>query len=123
KRMKRDYKKRSPLSSYDDYEINAERLLEVSKGNEKLVNEVFEMVTSHQKGEEKWTSGFLGIQVFISRKKDTIEGKVSEWIHVVFDHGYAVTLIAGRIGHTDWTYKQYMDKSLLYSMANTMKNG
>jgi hypothetical protein len=118
--LKRDYKKRSPLSSYYDYEINAERLLDVSKGNKKLVNEVLETVDSHQK-DDKWSGGFLGIQTFFIRKNNLDE--ITEWVHVVFDHGHGVTLLVGRVGRIDFTYKQFMDKSNIYSMASMIQNG
>lgn len=121
KRLKSDYRKRSVFSSYSDYEINTERLLEVSKGNEKLVDDVLEMISFHQ-NEEKSTSGFQDIQAFFIRKNDSL-GETVEWIHVVFDHGYGVTLLAGRVGHADWTFKHFLDKSNIYSMASMMKNG
>ncbi|MFB5678852.1 hypothetical protein [Paenibacillus terreus] len=112
--------KRSILSSYSDFEIDANLLLEISRGNEKLVNEVQEFIDEHQK-EDATVGGFLAIGVFRISKDDVTSNEKSEWIHVVFNHGHGVTLIAGRIGRSDWTHKQYMDKSLLYSMAAMMR--
>ncbi|GKU79840.1 hypothetical protein [Paenibacillus sp. L3-i20] len=115
-----DNKKRSIFSQYFDFEINSDRLLEVSKGNKKLVDEVMQLVEEHQK-EDRSISGFKSIQTFYITKKDVDD--IQEWIHVVFDHGHGVTLIAGRVGRADHTYKQFMDKSNIYSMANMMQNG
>lgn len=121
KRLKKDYTKQSVLSSYDHYEVDVEQLRSVSKGNEKLINETLEQLMDHQ-NDERYASGFLGIKVFYSNKVDAL-GEKSEWIHVVFNHGHNVTLLAGRLGHPDWTYKQVMNKSTLYSMATMMVNG
>ncbi|MDC0764283.1 hypothetical protein POF51_26540 [Brevibacillus sp. AG] len=118
KRIKRY---RPSLSSYSDFEIDATLLLEISRGNEKLVKEVQDFILEQQK-EDAAVGGFLAIGVFRICKEDLLSNGKSEWIHVVFDHGLYVTLIACRIGHSDWTYNQSMDKSLLYSMAHMMIN-
>lgn len=122
KRIKRDVTRDSFFSSYYKYEIDSDRLLEASNGNEKLVKEVQDMINTRQ-DEEKFTNGgFWDIQVFYSRRENSLD-KVVLWVHVVFDHGHGVTLIAGRVGSADHTHKEFIDKSFLYSMANMLKNG
>lgn len=115
-------RKRSTLSSYSDFVIDGDLLHEISCGNEKLVKETQEFIAEHQK-EDAAFGGFLAIGVFRVIKKNISSNDNSDWIHLVFDHGHGVTLIAGRIGHSDRTFKNFMDRSHLFSMANMLKNG
>ncbi len=52
----------SILSSYSYFEIDEQKLLEVSKGNKKLVNEVQEIIAEQQE-EGKSVGGFLMLEL------------------------------------------------------------
>lgn len=117
--LKRVTNRRRMLSSYSDYVVDENHLLEISEGNQKLVKDVQEFISEHQK-EDAAIGGFRAAGVYRVSKNDVNGGK-SDWIHVVFDHGHGVTLISGRIGHPDWASKNFMDVSLLYSMAHMLR--
>lgn len=109
------------MSSYSDFKVDSDLLLKISQGNEKLVAEVQSFIDEKQK-EDAQFGGFIAVGVSKISKNDVLTGGRAEWIHVVFDQGHGVTLIAGRVGRPDWTHTQYLDSSLLYSMATMLKN-
>lgn len=102
------------------FEVDYEKLLEVSQGNNKLVDAVKKYVQEcyfDKDGNPKEYGGFDRISIFYSPKREEVlpDPNAKDWIHVVFDHKFAVDMIAGPIGH-DYVMDFKLNKSFLYSM-------
>lgn len=107
------------------FEVNYEKLLEVSGGNQKLVDAVKKYIHEcyfDKEGNPKEYGGFERINIVHSPKREEIipDPNTKDWIHIVFDHGYSVHMIAGPIDH-DYVIDTFgMNKSFLYSMSKML---
>lgn len=107
------------------YEVDYEKLLEVSQGNQKLVEAVKKYVHECYFDKEENPKEYGGcnrICVFYSPKREEPfpDPNAKDWIHVVFDHNFSVHMIVGPIGQ-DYMIDHFgMNKSFLYSMAKML---
>lgn len=107
------------------FEVDYEKLLEESQGNQKLVDAVKKYVQEcyfDKEGNPKEYGGFYRICVLYSPKREEVlpDPNAKDWIHVVFDHSFSVYMIAGPIGHDYVIDNLGMNKSFLYSMAKML---
>ncbi|MGM1047751.1 hypothetical protein SAMN05661091_2962 [Paenibacillus uliginis N3/975] len=119
------YKGISGFYSPYPFEVNYEKLLEVSQGNQKLVDVVKKYIFEcyfDKEGNPKEFGGAYRIGVYYSPKSEDAlpDPNAKDWIHVVFDHNITVHMIAGPIGHDYVIDNLGMNKSFLYSMSKML---
>lgn len=120
-----DYKLLSGAFQVKPYEVDYDKLLTASGGNQQLVDAVRKYVTEcyfDKEGNPKEYGGFERIRIAHYRKREEAipDPNSKDWIHVVFDHGYSVKMIAGPIGH-DYVLADFgMNKAFLYSLSKML---
>lgn len=128
KQLKKHYYNYSGISGIltpYPFEVDYEKLLEESQGNQKLVDTVKKYLHEcyfDKEGNPKEFGGCYRIFVFYSPKREEPfpDPNAKDWIHVVFDHNFIVRMIAGPIGH-DYVIDNFgMNKSFLYSMSKML---
>lgn len=106
------------------YEVNYEKLLEVSGGNHSLVDAVKSYINKSyfdQDGNPKEYGGFNQVRITLAKKREMMipDQRSRDRIHVIFDNGDSVHLIAGPIGD-DYVFDLGVNKSFLYSMSEML---
>lgn len=119
-----DYKGLSGLYRPYPFEVDYEKLLEVSEGNHKLVSAVKKYITEcyfDNEGNPKEYTGIKRMCIFkYLNSEESIHTNAKDWIHVSFDNEFSVHLIAGPIGGDQVIDNLGMNKSFLYSMTKML---